>query len=104
MYIFEMPTKVTTLSKGLLAFRTSEGTLTCMLSKMITQVAAFFEDGTASAMSALEIQLDTHGLMITDFNGLVPVAGYALKRLRFRARRGVTLLRCHFLTLNNVVH
>ncbi len=55
-------------------------------------------------MSALEVQLDAHSLVVSDLNGLMPVAGYALKRLRFRARRGMTLLRCHFLALNDVVH
>lgn len=35
MHILEMPTEVATLSKGLFAFGTSEGTLTSVLSKVV---------------------------------------------------------------------
>ena len=34
-------------------------------------------------MSALKVQLDTHGLMVTHLDGLVPVPGDALKGFGF---------------------
>ena len=52
--IFEMSPKVATLSKSLLTETAGEWSLTCMLSEMISQITALFEDTVASRVLTLE--------------------------------------------------
>lgn len=52
--ILEMSPKVATLSKSLLTETAGEWSLTCMLSEMISQITALFEDTVASRVLTLE--------------------------------------------------
>ena len=54
MNIFEMTTKISTLSKSLIAELTLEWSLTSVLAEMIAKIAAFFKKTTTSFKAALE--------------------------------------------------
>jgi len=56
-------------------------------------------------VSAFEVKLNAHRLMVLDLNGLMPVAWNALERLRFGAHRVLDLWLCgHLPTLSNLVN
>ena len=83
VHVLEVATEVTTLSEGLLAHRTVERSLACVLSEVISQVAALLEDALACGMLAFEIELDALSDIVFDLNGLVPFLRDALKGARF---------------------
>lgn len=88
MHIFEVATKVAALSESLPAFGAGERPLSSVLSEVITKVTAFFEDRTTTAMSTFEVKLDSHGLGVAYFYGLVPVAGDAFECFRLKPEQG----------------
>lgn len=88
MHILEVATKVTALRECLAAFGAGKRPLSSVLSKMIAKVTAFLKDRTATTVSTLEVQFNSHGLGIAHLYSLVPVAGNALKRFRLRSEQG----------------
>ena len=78
-----MSSEITALGKCFFALGAGERPLTSMLSKVVAQIAALLEDRGATAMSALEIQFNTHGFVIADSNRLVPVPWNTLKSFGF---------------------
>ena len=79
MHVLEVPAKVPALGEGLLAHRTVERSLTCVLTEMISQVAALLENTVASAMLAFEIELDTLSDVVFYMDGLMPLLWDALE-------------------------
>ncbi len=88
MHIFQVAAKVAALRECLSAFGAGKRPLAGVLSKMITKVTTFFEDRTATAMSTLKVELDSHGIGVAHFYGLVPVAGDAFKSFRLGPEQG----------------
>ena len=73
VHIFYVPAQVATLSERFLAHVANEGTLGCVLSKMVPQVAALGEDCTAALKLALEEALGTVSLLIEDLDSFTPL-------------------------------
>lgn len=73
MHILEVPSQVATLGEGLLAIAAQERPLTGMLSKVVSQVAALLEHTPAVRVHALEIQLNSLCLRVSNLNRFVPV-------------------------------
>lgn len=67
------------MSEGLLAERTSERPLACVLPEVISQVAALLENTLAAFMLALEVKLYTLSTQILHLDSLVPVFGHPLE-------------------------
>lgn len=85
MDVFQVATKVSTLSESLVAEGTLEGSHTSMLPKMVSKVTTFFEHTSAVRISALEIQLDPLCFRVLDTYGLMPLFGDSFKCLVFGA-------------------
>lgn len=83
VHVFEVAAQVAALGEGLLALRAREGPLSGVLAEVVPEIAALFKNGAAAAVSALEVELHAHCLLVAHLDGLVPVAWDALKRLRF---------------------
>jgi len=58
VYIFKVTPKISALSKSLLAHCTGKGPLACMLTEMISEIAALLENALAALMPAFKIQFD----------------------------------------------
>ena len=105
MHIFEMTAQISALSKSFLAFGTCKGSLTCMFSKVIPQIAAFLKNGATTTVTTFKIEFDSHSLPITYLNCLMPGTWNALKCLRFWAHRVLTSrLGGHFATFSYMLY
>jgi hypothetical protein len=72
---------------------------------MISKIATLLENWATCLVSAFEVKLHAHRLMILDLNGLMPVAWNALERLRFGAHWVLNLGLCgHLPTLGNLMN
>lgn len=85
VHILQVATQVSALSKSFPAFWTGERSLSCVFSKVITQVATLFKDWATATMSTLKVKLYTHRLRVTDLYGLVPAAWDTLECFGLRA-------------------
>jgi hypothetical protein len=85
VHVFEVTAQVAALGECLFTLWARERPLPGVLTEVVPEIAALFKNGAAAAVSALEVELHAHGLLVTHLDGLVPVAGDALKRLRFGA-------------------
>ena len=54
MHILEMPSQVATLSESFLAVTASKWSLACVLSEVVSQIAAFLENAITARISASE--------------------------------------------------
>ena len=97
-----MTSQIATLSEGFKTLRASKRTLACVLAEMVSQIAAFFENWATMWMTAFEIQLNSHGVVVSNFNGLVPWSGYSFKS--FWLLSGCSFLFYSFVTFSKLVH
>ena len=61
------------MCEGLVAVATQKWSLASVLSEMVPQIAAFLEDTTAVRVHALEIELNSLCLRVSNLDRLVPV-------------------------------
>ena len=80
--VLHMPSQIATLSEGLSAPRTLEGSLASVLPEMVAQVAALFENTVAPLELAFEVQFESLSLPVLHLDGLVPVVWNARESLR----------------------
>ena len=73
MDIFHMTSKVAALSECLVALGTFEGPDACVLSEVIPEVTALFEDAAAALVLTFEEQLDALCLFVLNLNCFMPV-------------------------------
>jgi len=83
MNVLQVSAQVSTLCKGLLAIGALEGSLSCVLSEMVPQVAAFLEDASTVWVFAFEIELYSLGLGVLYADSLVPLLGNSFESLMF---------------------
>lgn len=79
--VFQVTPKIAALSKGLLAQRTGEGSLTSMLSEVVAKIAALLEDALAPCMPAFEVKFDALRDKVFDLDCLVPLLWDSLEGL-----------------------
>ena len=58
-----------------------------MLSEVVPQIAAFFEDASAVWVATLEVEFDSLGFWVLDSDSLVPLLRNALEGLMLVAAR-----------------
>ena len=80
-----MSSEVSTLGESFLAEWTFERTQTRMLSEVIPQIAALFENTGTVRIPTLKIELDSLSFRVLDPDSLVPLFRYAFESLMFRA-------------------
>lgn len=80
VHIFEVAPQVATLREGLVALRAVEGSLTCVLAEVVTQIAAFLEHTFAATVPALEIEFDALRHLMFDLDGLMPLLRNSFER------------------------
>ena len=78
-----MTAEISTLSEGLLAEGTLEGSEAGVLAEMIAQVAALLEDASALGVLTLEIELYSLSFGVFHANRLMPLLGNSLESLMF---------------------
>ena len=81
MHVLQVSAQVSTLRESLLAERAPEGPHACVLAKVVSQVAALFEDTSALRVLALEVELHSLGLWVLHSDGLVPLFRNAFESL-----------------------
>ena len=81
MDVLEVATKVATLGECLVAVVTRERPLTCMLSKVVSQVARLFEYTVASGVHAFKVQFDSLCIRISYLDCLMPFSWNTLEGL-----------------------
>ena len=96
MHILEVASQVATLSEGLLAERTFEGPLACMLSEVVSQIAALLEHTSTARVLTFEIELDSLCLRILHSYSLVPLLRNSIESLRLRFGTLVCIVRLVF--------
>lgn len=79
MHILQVSTQVSTLSKRFLTKRTFEGSEASVFSKMISEIATFFECASTVRVLALKIQFYSLCFRIFNSNSLVPLFGYSFE-------------------------
>ena len=79
MDILKMSSKVTALSESLLAKGALERSHACVLTEMVTQVAALLEDAPALRVLALEVKFDSLSFRVFNSDGLMPLLRNALE-------------------------
>ena len=108
MHIFQMTAEISALGERFFTFGAGEGSLTSVFAEVIPQIATLFEYRATTSVSTSEIQFYTHGFMITNLDGLMPITRDSLKCLGFwadncyRARYSLTfdlfMIFTHFLS------
>ena len=63
-----------------MALRAVEGSLTCVLAEVVTQIAAFLEHTFAGTVAALEIEFDALRHLMFDLDGLMPLLRNSFER------------------------
>ncbi len=82
VHVFQMSAQVSALRKLLLALWARERPQTSVLTEVIAQIAALFEDGAAAPVTAPEVKLDAPARSVSHLNCLVPVAWHASEKFR----------------------
>ena len=81
MNVLEVSAQISALSKIFLTYGTLEGSLACMLPKVIPQVTGLLENRLASGIVAFEEELGSLSLRVLHSNSGVPLLRDSLKRL-----------------------
>ena len=81
VHVFQVATKVATLSECLQASRTLEWPLSCVLPKMVTEIARLFEHTGTASISALEEKLHTLRVRVLNSQSLMPLLRNAFECL-----------------------
>lgn len=80
VHILKMPTQIATLCKSLMALRTIVGSLTCVLSEVISEIAALLKDLLAASVHTSEILFDALRHNVFDLDGLMPLLRNTFER------------------------
>lgn len=97
-----MAAQITTLCEGLIALLTNKWSLTCMLSKMISEIAGLLEYRVAVWVHALEVQLYSLCVGVANLDCLMPFSRHSFKRLRIALLIGHNAFR--LLIFNELLH
>lgn len=79
MHVFEVTTEISALGESFLTERAFKRAKACVLSKVISKVAALFKDTAAVGISALEVELDPLGLRVFYSDSLMPLLGNSVE-------------------------
>jgi hypothetical protein len=79
--VLKVAAQVSTLCEGFETFRTCEGTLSSVLSEMISKVTALFENRTATWMTTAEVKFNPQRFRVSHLDGLMPRVRNSVKCL-----------------------
>lgn len=79
--ILQVSAQIARLSEGFLAEGALERSQSCVLSEVISEIAAFLEDATTLRISAFKVKLDSLGFWVFHPNRLVPLLRDAFEGL-----------------------
>ena len=93
VHIFEVTPKIATLGERFLAQCTRKWSLPCVLSEVISQIAALLEHTFTPWVSAFEIKFDALCVQVLHLNGFMPLFRDSWESLGFNARHAHPLFR-----------